>query len=211
MSIERTEEEQVEAVKEWFKKNGSALIFGLAIGLASIGGYRFWQDYSNSQLQNASLAYGVYENKLMANELTEVFSLGEKLIKEYPDTPYAALAALGMAKVNVENLSLESAEVHLNWVISNCDQAGLVHIARLRLARILAAQEKYDAALAHVNQSQSSFDTLYSEVQGDIMLAKGDISRAREFYQVAVDTADSSDRRTQLILLKMNDISANSN
>ncbi|MDH5572834.1 MAG: tetratricopeptide repeat protein [Gammaproteobacteria bacterium] len=211
MSIDRTEEEQVEAVKEWFKKNGSALIFGLAIGLASIGGYRFWQDYSNSQLQNASLAYGVYENKLMANELTEVFSLGEKLIKEYPDTPYAALAALGMAKVNVENLSLESAEVHLNWVISNCDQAGLVHIARLRLARILAAQEKYDAALAHVNQSQSSFDTLYSEVQGDIMLAKGDISRAREFYQVAVDTADSSDRRTQLILLKMNDISANSN
>jgi len=211
VSIDRTEEEQVEAVKEWFKKNGSALIFGLAIGLASIGGYRFWQDYSNSQLQNASLAYGVYENKLMANELTEVFSLGEKLIKEYPDTPYAALAALGMAKVNVENLSLESAEVHLNWVISNCDQAGLVHIARLRLARILAAQEKYDAALAHVNQSQSSFDTLYSEVQGDIMLAKGDISRAREFYQVAVDTADSSDRRTQLILLKMNDISANSN
>ena len=212
VSIERTEEEQVEAVKEWFKKNGGAIIFGLAIGLASIGGYRFWQDYSQTQSQNASLAYGFYQNKLITNELTEVFSLGEKLIKEYPGTSYAALAALGMAKVNVENGSLGSAEVHLNWVIANSDQIGLVHIARLRLARVLSAQEKFDEALSLIDKnSTTSFGTLYNELHADIMLLKGETSKARELYQSAIDTADQNDGRRQLISLKMNDISDNSN
>ena len=212
VTTERTEEEQVEAVKDWFKKNGSAIIFGLAIGLASIGGYRFWLDYSHSQSQNASLMYGSYQNKLITNELTEIFSIGEKLIKEYPDTSYAALAALGMAKVNVDNNSLESAEVHLHWVISNSEQAGLVHISKLRLARILAAQEKYDEALSLVNQNTTgSYDSLYNEIHGDIILAKGEPSKARELYQSAIDTADQDDSRRQLILIKMNDISDNSN
>ena len=212
MTTERTEEEQVEAVKDWFKKNGSAIIFGLAIGLASIGGYRFWLDYSHSQSQNASLMYSSYQNKLITNELTEIFNIGEKLIKEYPDTSYAALAALGMAKVNIDNNSLESAEVHLHWVISNSEQAGLVHIATLRLARVLAAQEKYDEALSLINQNTiDSYDSLYNEIHGDITLAKGETSKARELYQSAIDTADQGDRRRQLITIKMNDISDNSN
>lgn len=203
----QTEEEQVQALKAWFKKNGGALIFGLAIGLASIGGYRFWADYQITQAQNASLAYSAFQNQLISNNSARVFEMGEKLVKDFSGTPYATLAALGMARMSVENKSLDAAEVHLRWVISNASQEGMQHIARLRLVRVLAADKKYDEALALLNsRNQGSYTSLYSEVRGDILLAQKQTAQARSAYQQALDTIDKSDRRRVFIEMKLNDL-----
>ncbi len=207
MELHQTEEEQVQALKAWFKKNGSALIFGLAIGLASIGGYRFWIDYQNNQSQSASLAYSNLQNYLLAGDSARVFEAGGKLVKQFSGTPYAALAALGMARMSVENGSLDAAEVHLQWVIDNASQEGLKHVARLRLARVLMAEKKYDKALALVNSStRASYASLYSELRGDILLAQKQIEQARSAYQQALETIAANDRRRLLIEMKLNDL-----
>lgn len=203
----QTEEEQVQALKAWFKKNGGALIFGLALGLAVIGGYRFWADYQLGQAQNASLAYSNLQTYLIANDSAKVFELGEKLVKDFSSTPYATLAALGMARMSVENHSLDAAEVHLRWVIKNAGQEGMQHIARLRLARVLAAEKRYDAALALINSvSAKSYASLYSEVRGDILLAQEQYEQARSAYQQALDTIANNDQRRVLIEMKLNDL-----
>ncbi len=207
MSLEQTEEEQVEALKAWFKKNGSALIFGLAIGLAAIGGYRFWSDYQVSQSQKASLVYSGLQNHLITNDSARVFESGEQLVKQFPNTPYAALAALGMARMSVENNSLDAAEVHLRWVIDNAGQDGMKHIARLRLVRVLAAEKKYDEALALINStSHGSYASQYSEVRGDILLAQNQPEQARSAYQQALDTIAENDQRRMFIEMKLNDL-----
>ncbi len=209
MELHQTEEEQVQALKAWFRKNGGALIFGLAIGLAAIGGYRFWTDYQINQSQAASLAYANLQNYLLAGDSARVFEAGDKLVKQFSGTPYAALAALGMARMSVENGSLDAAEVHLQWVIDNASQDGLKHIARLRLARVLAAEKKYDEALTLVNSSvPASYASLYSELRGDILLAQKQIEQARSAYQQALDTVAADDRRSLLIEMKLNDLPA---
>jgi len=205
----QTDEEQVQALKAWFKKNGSALIFGLAVGLASIGGYRFWTDYQITQSQKASLAYSSLQNFLMAGDSAKVFGAGEQLVKNFSGTPYAALAALGMARMSVESNSLDAAEVHLRWVIDNADQKGMKHIARLRLVRVLAAEKKYDEALALANSSgQGGYTSLYSEARGDILLAQNQPAQARSAYQQALDSILENDQRRILIEMKLNDLPA---
>lgn len=209
MELHQTEEEQVEALKTWFKKNGSALVFGLAIGLAAIGGYRFWTDYHGGQSQKASLLYSNLEDYLISGDSPRVFEVGRELVEHFSGTPYAALAALGMARMSVESHSLDAAEVHLRWVIKNADQDGLKHIARLRLARVLATEKKYDKALALMKISgQGSYASLYSEVRGDILLAQHRPEQARSAYQQALDTIADGDRRRTLIEIKMNDLPA---
>lgn len=209
MSLEQTEEEQVEALKNWLRKNGSALILGLALGLAAIGGYRFWADYQGNQSQKASLIYSNLQNYLISGDSARVFEAGRELVKHFSGSPYAALAALGMARMSVENHSLDAAEVHLRWVIKNANQDGLKHIARLRLARVLMAEKKYDEALALLNNNtQASYASLYNEVRGDILLAKKQPEQARSAYQQALDTLAEGDRRRTLIEMKMDDLPA---
>ena len=36
-----TEEQQVEAIKKWWKANGNTLIIGAVVGLAGLWGWRF--------------------------------------------------------------------------------------------------------------------------------------------------------------------------
>ena len=48
----QTEEEQIEALKRWWKENGKSIIAGLVLGIGSIGGYRYWQ----ARLQSLSLS-----------------------------------------------------------------------------------------------------------------------------------------------------------
>ncbi|MCW9025260.1 MAG: tetratricopeptide repeat protein [Gammaproteobacteria bacterium] len=207
MDTERTEEEQVAAIKDWFKKNGSAIVFGLALGLAAIGGYRFWQDYTIGQGQKASLSYSAFQNKLITADSARVFELGGQIVEQYPGTPYASLAALGMARMSVESNALEGAEIHLNWVINNSKQRGLVHTAALRLARVMAAQKKFEPALALVDSmTEAAYASLYSEVKGDILLAKGQHSQAREAYQQAIVTISANDQRRMVIDMKLNDL-----
>ena len=38
----RTEEEQVEALKSWWKENGKSLIMGVVIAVAAVFGWRGW-------------------------------------------------------------------------------------------------------------------------------------------------------------------------
>lgn len=187
MDIYQSEDEQVEALKKWWKENGTSVIVGLIVGVGAVLGWRGWVGYTESQGQRASMAYEEMLGAVENGEHDSAVKAGERIQKEYASTPYADLAGLGLAQVYVNANDPASAERQLVWVMENTGSAEMRHIARLRLARVWFAQERVDAALDLIQAEESgSFAAIYEELKGDLHKSKGAVSEARSAYQKAL-------------------------
>ena len=49
MADHLTDEEQVEALKKWWRENGKSVVGGVVLGLALVGGWRGWQYYEQTR------------------------------------------------------------------------------------------------------------------------------------------------------------------
>jgi predicted negative regulator of RcsB-dependent stress response len=124
---------------------------------------------------------------------------------DYADTPYAALVSLVQAKHEYENGDVESAIMHLRWASENATEIDVKHVANLRLARILIAEEKYDEAeTVLLADHPAGFTAGYEELKGDLYAAMGDIARARVAYDKAINAAEGSPGRW--LILKRQDL-----
>jgi predicted negative regulator of RcsB-dependent stress response len=92
-------------------------------------------------------------------------------------------------------------------VLDNSDSGIFRDIARLRLARVLIADGELDAAVAVVNQAESgsAFDALFTEVQGDIQHARGDLAAASDAYRQALAAMSPGSPERELLQLKYAD------
>lgn len=203
MDVYSSEEEQVQAIKKWWKENSISLIAGVVIAISILGGYRYWDDHKQSQAQQASV---LFSKTLSAN--TEYKVLNTQTLKsEYAATPYAALASLVLAKEYVSKNEVDKAASELNWVIDNADDDAVKHIARTRLARVYLSQNKVaDAEGVIKGIKAEGFAATYSEIQGDIDLAKKLIVQARENYRLALSAMSQNDPRYKIVKMKLDDI-----
>ncbi|MEE3215917.1 MAG: tetratricopeptide repeat protein, partial [Pseudomonadota bacterium] len=148
----RTEEEQLEAIKRWWKENGTSLIAGAVLAAAGVFGWNAWQDYQEGQSVAASSSYQqlldlASRDELSDNALTQAESLVASLREDHGDTLYSELALLMEARLEVAGGDLEAAREALESLIESSDDGYLVGIARLRLARLQSAEGQHDTAL----------------------------------------------------------------
>jgi predicted negative regulator of RcsB-dependent stress response len=188
MDMNLTDEERLEVIKKWWHENGSSIITGVVLGLAVLFGGKAWFSYQESNTETASNIYMTLMNALQAGDAMAVAEKTDILVAEYGNTPYATLAALAMAKINIEASELNDAQAQLRWVLDNSKSDIFKDTARLRLARVLVAMDDLDAADALLQQpaSGAAFDPLYTEVRGDVQIARGDITAAHASYQEAL-------------------------
>ncbi|MGL5653635.1 MAG: YfgM family protein, partial [Vibrio sp.] len=66
MELYDTEEQQVEAIKDWWKENGKAVMFGAVIGLGGLFGWRYYQDTVVAAQEAASHSYSQAVDALLA-------------------------------------------------------------------------------------------------------------------------------------------------
>ena len=203
MSENITEEEQVEELKKWWAENSRAIIIGLVIGLGGVFGWKSWQDYQQQMGVQASVQYQQALHALDRGARDELDSLGNQLVKEYPRTPYPAMAKLAMAKAAFEAKDGEAARSHLQWVVDNSSDGEVVQIARLRLSRILLDEGNPDAALKLIGSTSEAFSVAYSEQRGDIYRAKGLYDKAAEAYREALSKDPAS---KTFIQMKLEDV-----
>lgn len=199
--------DQAEALKRWWQKYGKAIITGIVLGLVALFGTRSWYEHRAAQEQAASLIYAQFSQALSADENKRALRSGQELIEQYDNTVYAMLAGFGLARIQVDAGDLKGAEARLRWVLDHADQPGLVHIARLRLARVLLADKQPDAALAVINKGKAgAFGAAYQDVSGDIYQAKGMSLQAREAYRqaLAMMAPDAPTRR--LVQVKLDNL-----
>ena len=199
-----TDEERLDLVKKWWKENGGSIITGVILGLAVLFGGKAWFAYQDSKAEAASDIYAVMMSALEAGNAPAVRDKAGLLLSDYSGTPYATLAALTLARVNIEGEELSAARSHLQWVLDNTDSDIMRDMARLRMARVLLAMDDPDAAQAILDQAPplTSFEALYSEMRGDIDLARGDMTAANQAYQSALAATDTASPGRHLLQLK---------
>jgi len=197
-----SEEEQVEAIKQWWKDNAVSLITGIVIGVVILAGYRYWIENKQSQAQQASVIYSeILSSENDKTENTEI------LKADYSGTPYAALAALLLAKDNVNKNEIEKAISQLKWTVDNSNDEGIQHLAQQRLARLYLSQNNIESAEALIKGVKANgFSAAYSEIRGDINLAKKLPVQAKENYRLALSALSPGDQRYALIKMKLDDL-----
>ncbi len=204
MEIHATEEQQIESFKKWWKDNGSSIITGVLLGLAVLFGAKSWFAYQERTAENASNIYSTLMNALNNGQESLVNEQAGVLISDFSSTPYAALAAMALAKVKLEQGELQAAHVQLQWALDHAGSDIIRHTARLRLARVMMAADDPDGAEALVGQAgdEGGFTSLYVEVRGDIDLARGDVASARARYASALAAMTAESPGRQVLQLK---------
>lgn len=203
MSTYLTEEEQVEALKNWWKENGTSVIAGAVLGFAIIFGWKGWDSYQTSQGEGASMLYSTMENQLAGGAAEEGVQTAKRLIGDYSGSVYATFAALQLAKLSYEKGEKPTAQSHLQWAMDNAPDQALAELARLRLARLLIDMEQWQAANALVAKAGDVMPGEFAVLSGDLAVQRGDLDAARAAYGEALDEGvDNAD----LVRMKLVDI-----
>ncbi|KGK42206.1 hypothetical protein LH51_09005 [Nitrincola sp. A-D6] len=202
----RTEEEQLEALKNWWKENGRSLLIGLVVAVSAVLGWQGWQSYTENQATQASW---LYQNlvEAVASELDEnpdpqvetILHLGNRLKSEHGKSTYAQYAALMLARVAVQQQNFESAIEELDWVLGRAQEDDIKRLATLRKARVLLTTDQYDQASELLSGFEpDSFSAVYYELLGDVAYSQGDLIAAINAYDQALLAADNAPIRPVL-------------
>ena len=198
-----TDEEKLELLKKWWKDNGGSIITGVVLGLAMLFGGKAWFAYQERQAETASNIYAVMMVALDNGNAAGVTQRAGILMADYSSTPYASLAGFALAKLKLDQGELVAAHAQLQWVLDNTGSEVIRETARLRLARVLIAEQDLDGAEALVALANKAgpFGALYAEIDGDIYVARGDYTNASKSYERALAAiAGNSPGRKQLQL-----------
>ena len=153
MDVYTTEEQQVEAIKKWWKKNGMSMVGAVLIGISIVVGGRMWMDQQNNHAEIASAKYDTMVSALNQGMNDIALEQSSSLIGQFSDTPYAALAALSSAKIKLAQGDSLAARTHIQWVLNKADSNELKQIARIRLSRIMWGDGDHHKALAFLGQA----------------------------------------------------------
>ncbi len=188
----QTEDEQVEALKKWWNENGKSTLMTIAIAVAGVFGYQGWQtqqqaevDAASAVYQNLLVAAGGQNGAATAEQTATANHLADTLKSDFPGSTYARFAALYKAKLAVSAEDLAGAEAELRWVLASGPSAEINVQTKLRLARVLSAQGKYDEAMNQLQGDSGAYASAYEEVRGDIYVAQGNSADAALAYQKA--------------------------
>jgi len=199
------EEQQLERLREWWKQYGKALIAGVVMAIVAAVAVQSWRVNQKEHREAASTEYSQMLG-LVDSDPKQAMGVADRLASDYDDTVYASLAALLHARLAADQGEWDTAAKQLQWVLDHDGEEGLVHIARLRLARVMLQQGKADKALALLKGIDApAFRSEYDEVRGDAYLAQGDKAKAHDAYAKAMAGA-SLQRDTHLLQMKLDDL-----
>ncbi|RPI46667.1 MAG: hypothetical protein EHM59_06795, partial [Betaproteobacteria bacterium] len=174
---------------------------------AAVAGYQVWGWYKNEQATKAADLYATLYKHARSGDLKQVRETAATLLERYPSTGIASLGALVAARASFEAADLAAAKQNLQWVIDRSRDEDFQALARFRLAGILLDEKQYDAALKLLDaKPETPMINLYSDLRGDVLVAKGSIAEARAAYQTALEKTDAKSPYRSLIQLKIDSL-----
>ena len=187
------EHEQSERVLAWLRQNGMGLVLGIVLGLAAIGGWKWWQQHQHSQLLADADRYQAAVSAIEKGEPDVEARMGQ-----LQNGLYADLAGLELAARQVR-AGENDAAIKTMRAMDVTDPA-MADLVKQRLARLLVEAGNAKEALALLEGSESA---MALEVRGDAQYALGESDQARATYDEALTKMDVASPRRKLLELKL--------
>ena len=204
MALDLEEQEQLDALKQFWKQYGTLIITLAFLALATFAAIKGWNYYQRGQAEQASALFGKYEEAVRKNDVAQIGSLGAELIDKYGSTAYGPMAALLLAKTNYDNGDAAAAAKRLQWASDKAKDEETAALARLRLAGIRLDEKKYDEALQLLDTKHpAAFAPLYADLRGDTLAAQGKLAEARAAYKLALDKILPSSSYRSVVQIKL--------
>lgn len=183
------EQEQISELKAWWVQYGN-LVTAIAVAAALVSvGWQGFQYYKNKQAGDAGSLYFVVQQAAQQGNAQKAREAAGQIIEKFPGTPYAEMAALVSAGVQLSAGDGKNARAQLEWLLDKGSDAALKDIARLRLAAVLLDDGAYDEALARLGGAAPApaLKARFEDLRGDVLAASGKAAEARSAYQTAID------------------------
>jgi predicted negative regulator of RcsB-dependent stress response len=188
------EQEQLAALKAWWKDNGNLIMTTLSVVLIAFAAWQGWNFYQRNQATQASTLYDAVQKAAAVNDLKLVRESAGQVLEQFPRTTYAAMAAMVSAKAHFEGGDLKTAHAQLLWVTENAKDEALKDIARLRLASVMLDEKAYDDALKVLDAKHgAAFDSQFLATRGDVLVAQGKNAEAGGAYKAALEKTAAKD------------------
>jgi predicted negative regulator of RcsB-dependent stress response len=206
-----TEEQQVEALKKWWKKHGQSIVYGVVGGLLIAGGWNYWQNEQANKAQSASVAFDALDAALSQGDTGLAARQARELMTQFEGTPYALSAALTLAKIRADEGEFAQAEEALKGVLSAGHSTEMQWVAGLRLVRLWMQQKQVDLAqtqldrLTEMARSNEAKATL-ADLQGDLALMMGQSEQARSAFDQALSLINPEETLANLIRMKRDNL-----
>ncbi len=192
------EHEQGEKVRSWLQSNAIGLIGGVALGLALIGGWQWWQRQQESARIQVGEHYQSAVKSIHGNDLKH----GQALVSALPRGTYATLAALELAKAQLGSGQREAAIATLR--ATKPSESALAAVVTQRLARLLIDAGKANDALELLPVQSTDAEML--QTRGDAQYALGHRDDARAAYAQALTHMDVGAPQRRLVELKLSEV-----
>ena len=207
MAYDLEEQEQIAALKSWWREHGLLIMLVVVAAALSFAAFNGWRFYRASQASAALALYEQLDQAERAADHKKVRDIAGRITGDYGSTVYGAYAALSAAHASFEMSDLAGARAQLQWVIDNAGEAEARDVARLRLAGVHVDEKKPEEALRVLEAKPvDSMTGLYADLRGDILAAQGKRAEARAAYQTALDRSEAASPDRSVVQMKLDSL-----
>ena len=202
--LDLQEQEQLDALKAFWKQYGNLITWTLVLVLGAYAGWNGWQYYQRDQARQAAAMFDELERSAGLGDAERVGRVFDDLQARYGATAFASQGGLLAARVHADKGQAASARSTLAWVADNGSDEGLRALARLRLAGLLIDAKEYDAARQQLDGvAAPGFEALVADRRGDLLAATGKPAEAKAAYEAAYKAMDERLEYRRLIDAKL--------
>ncbi|MGI9216935.1 MAG: tetratricopeptide repeat protein, partial [Hydrogenophaga sp.] len=155
-------------------------VFG---SFAAWNGWNYWQ---RTQATKAAALYDEIDRAAAARDADKMARALAEMQDRFGSSTFAAQGSLLAGKTLFEAGKPDAARAALGWVSEKPSDEAYQAIARLRLAALDVEAKAYDQALKTLEAPMpKAFAALAADRRGDVFLAQGKTTEARQQYEAA--------------------------
>ncbi|MFM7847503.1 MAG: YfgM family protein [Rubrivivax sp.] len=205
--LDLQEQEQLEAIKSFWKQYGNLITWTLVLALGGVGAWNGWNWYQRDQGIKASAMYDELERSVQAADLERSARIFADLQARYPGTAWTAQGGLMLARLQTEKGQADAATTVLRWLGEKTSDEGLRALAALRLAGLELDAKRWDAALKAVETvNAKGFEALAADRRGDILMAQGKVQQASDAFLAAWKAFPDTVEYRRVVEAKLNSL-----